>query len=360
MITYLRNVLSGKELINDHIRYEIARIAVGLVHVILVLLFLHIDCYPLVIFNSVSVLFYALPLEIMIQKKNYTLALIGTFLEIVIHSFFATLTLGWNFGFPLYNIALIYVAYYFSYISPTIHKKLLMPSILGLVSLFLTIMMRLYTYAFGPVFTGYTQTFAFAVSVFNIFIVVVMVMFFASLHTVEIRRKEYELLTSNRKLNQLAHYDALTKLRNRHSMSEELHSILDETVQNYCFIMGDIDDFKKINDRYGHACGDKVLKSVANTIVANLDHPHIACRWGGEEILILLNADLEYARVVAEKIRYEIEHLTISYNEFDVHVTMTFGISPYHTEHSFEKCISSADKLLYKGKQNGKNQVVTD
>nr|MBP3598445.1 GGDEF domain-containing protein [Eubacterium sp.] len=360
MITYFRDILSGKEFITDHIRFEFARIVIAIIHIILLFLFLYIKCYQLVAFNTVSVLFYAFPLEALIRKKNYTIALISTFLEVVMHAFFATLTLGWNFGFSLYNIGLIYVAYYYAYISPTIRKKILMPSILGLISLFLTVMMRLYTYAFGPAYTNYTQGFAFLVSVMNIFIVVLMIMFFASLHTIEIRRKEYELRTSNRKLDQLAHYDALTKLRNRHSMSEELHSILDKSDDDYCFIMCDIDDFKKINDEYGHSCGDKVLKSVASIILNNLNEKHIACRWGGEEILILLKANIEYARLVTEKIRYEIEHQEVSCKDHTVKVTMTFGITPYLREHSFEKCISDADKLLYKGKQTGKNRVVTD
>ncbi len=359
MITYFKDVLSGKEFITDHIRFEIARIVIGVVHIILLFLFLYIGCYHLVIFNTASIFFYAFPLEALIRKKSYTLALIFTFLEIVIHSFFATLMLGWNFGFALYNIGLIYVAYYFAYISPTIQKKILMPSILGLISLFLTIMMRLYTYAFGPIFTNYTQGFAFLITVMNILIIVFMLMFFASLHSIEIRRKEYELRTSNRKLDQLAHYDALTKLRNRHSVSEEFHAILDKTDKDYCFIMGDVDNFKQINDQYGHACGDKVLKSIATTILENLNQQHIACRWGGEEILILLNANVEYAQLITEKIRYEIEHKEITYKKDKIKATMTFGISPYDSEHSFEKCISNADKLLYKGKQNGKNQVVT-
>ncbi len=360
MITYLRDVLSGKEFINDHIRFEIARIGIAIIHVILLFLFLYIKCYALAIFNVLSVLFYALPLEVMIQKKHFTIALITSFLEIVIHSFFATLTLGWNLGFALYNIGLIYVAYYFAYISPAIRKKILMPSILGLISLFLTIMMRLYTYAFGPIYTNYTEGFAFLVSVMNIVIIVIVLMFFASLHSIEIRRKEYVLLTTNRKLDQLAHYDALTKLRNRHSMSEELHAILDDSQENYCFVMGDLDNFKKINDQYGHACGDQVLKSVATIILDNLNQQHIACRWGGEEILILLKANVEYARLITEKIRYEIEHAEPPCKDCSVKVTMTFGIAPYHPDHSFEKCISDADKLLYKGKQNGKNQVVTE
>ncbi len=360
MITYFKNVLYGREIITDHIRFEIARVAVGVVHIILLLLFWYIGCYSLVAFNTLSVFFYALPAEKMIQQKKFTLVLICSFLEIVIHSFFATLTLGWNFGFSLYNIGLIYVAYYFAYISPTIRKKILMPSILGLISLFLTIMMRLYTYAFGPIYTNYTQSFAFMVSVMNILIIVLMVMFFASLHTIEIRKKEYALLTSNRKLDHLAHYDELTKLRNRHSMAEELDSILEHSDKDYCFIMGDIDDFKHINDQYGHACGDLVLKSVAKIILKNLNGQHIACRWGGEEILILLNADIEYAKLITEKIRYEVEHTKNTYKENTLSITMTFGIAPYNKDHSFEKCINHADKLLYKGKQNGKNRVIIE
>lgn len=358
MINYIRKIISGEKVITDRYRYECARIGVGIIHIILLILFICIKCVPLAVFNGFSVLFYAVIMESFIQKGKYTSAFISTYLEIVLHSAFSIIILGWSFGFSMYNIGLIYVAYYFAYISSSVHKKILLPSILGIINLLLILFIRCYIFTVGPIFTNYSEAFNFGLSIMNFMVAALMIMFFAALHTIEIRRKEYELRTTNSKLDKLAHYDALTKLRNRHSMEDKLHSLLDNTTDDYCFIMGDIDDFKQFNDKYGHACGDYVLKSVAEIILKNTGAPHIACRWGGEEVLILLKANVEYAHIIAEKIRYEIEHMNGLYKTTLIHVTMTFGISAYTSGESFEKCISNADSKLYQGKQQGKNCVV--
>lgn len=358
MINYFKDIFSGERIITDYTRYEFARIGVGLVHIALLFLFRYIGCYPLVIFNCFSVFFYAIIVEIFIRKKMFLAAFVNTYAEIVLHSLFACIMVGWTFGFSLYNIGLIYVAYYFAYISPTINRKILIPTILGILNLIITILMRIYSYIFGPVYPNYSSTFAFSLSAMNIFIAAIMIMLFATLHTIEIRRKEYELKTINKKLDRLAHFDALTKLRNRHSMEDDLHSILDDTKEDYCFIMGDIDNFKQFNDLHGHACGDYVLQSVGDIILKNTGDSHFACRWGGEEILILLKSNTEYSRIIAEKIRYEIEHMNAVYNDSIISVTMTFGVAPYIHGDSFEKCISRADKNMYQGKQKGKNCVI--
>lgn len=359
MISYFKDILSGRREITEYIRYELARIGIGVVHIALTILFFSCRCIPLAVFNCFSVLFYAVILEMLLRKEYYLAAFISTYLEIILHSFFATIMIGWKYGFSLYNIGLIYVAYYFAYISPTLKKKILVPSILGVINLTLTIAMRICSYIMGPLSRGHSDLLGFSISAINIFIAAVMIMFFATFHTIEIRRKEYELRTTNIKLDRLARYDALTKLRNRHSMEEEFHSLLDNTQEDYCFIMGDIDDFKQFNDQYGHACGDYVLKSVADIILKNTGKQNMACRWGGEEILILLRANIEYAHIIAEKIRYEIEHMNSIFQDEVINVTMTFGVAPYTPGNTFEKCISMADQYLYEGKQKGKNCVVT-
>lgn len=359
MINYFKDIFSGKKNVTEYIRYEFARVGVGIVHIGLMILFFWCRCIPLAIVNCFSVFFYAVIVEILLRKENYLAAFIGTYLEVILHSFFATIMLGWKYGFSLYNIGLIYVAYYFAYISPTLKKKILIPSILGIINLILTFAMRIYSYILGPISKGHSELLGFSVSAMNIFIAAVMIMFFATFHTMEIRRKEYELRTTNIKLDRLARYDALTRLRNRHSMEEEFHSLLDNTHKDYCFIMGDIDNFKQFNDQYGHACGDYVLRSVAGIILKNVGDQNMACRWGGEEILILLQANIEYSHIMAEKIRYEIEHMNGVFQDKVLSVTMTFGVAPYTPGNTFEKCISIADQYLYEGKQNGKNRVVT-
>lgn len=360
MFRYIQEMLSDQRNITDRMRYEIARAGVGFIHVVLLICFFYIGCTPLAVFNCFSVFFYALVAELFILHKKYITLFAISYLEIIVHSLFACIMMGWGYAFALYNIGLIYVAYYFTYISPLIHKKIIIPSVLGIISLIFTLGMRMFSYICTPVFKEDVGDFKLYISCMNIIVSALMIMFFAALHSTEIRKKEYELLKINAELDKIAHYDALTKLRNRHSMEQELHARLDETEDEYCFIMGDIDNFKQFNDTYGHACGDYVLQSVAEIITENMADSHIACRWGGEEILILAKGSLEYSRIIAEKIRYEIEHKNGIYQNKPIHVTMTFGVAPYDRKKSFEKGISAADIRLYKGKQAGKNRVISD
>lgn len=358
MINQFKSIFTGKQAITDTFRYECARIGVGMVHIILLIFVSIIKCYPLIIFNCFSVIFYAVIIEIFIRKRMYLTALISTYSEIIIHSLVASILLGWNFGFSLYNISLLYIAYYFSYISPRLSKKILLPTVLGLINLISSLVVRLYVYSSGPQYPKDISEWSFPISAMNYFMTSVMVMLFASLHTVEIRKKSYELQKTNRMLNELAHYDKLTKLRNRYSLEEVIQEIGDDSDEEYCFIMGDIDNFKHFNDTYGHACGDHVLKTVANIVQKNTGENNISCRWGGEEILIFLHGNLEYGHIIAEKIRYEIEHMQETYHGSDLHITMTFGVSYYKEDTSLEKVINIADKRLYKGKQAGKNRVI--
>lgn len=357
---YIQEFFLGQRNITDRMRYEIARIGVGIIHIILMISFFYIGCLPLAIFNCFSIFFYAVIAELLIVREKYMVAFATAYLEIITHSLFAGIMMGWGYGFSLYNIGIMYIAYYFTYISPMVHRKLMLPSILGIISMILMLIMRLYSHLHAPLFTKDVGNFDFFISCMNTIVSSIMIMFFATLHSTEIRRKEYELLKINAELDKIAHYDALTKLRNRHSMEVELHTRLDETEESYCFIMGDIDNFKQFNDTHGHACGDYVLQTVAEIISNNMTEDHIACRWGGEEILMLTKGSLEYSCIIAEKIRYEIEHMDTVYQNKPLHVTMTFGVAFYDTKNSFEKCIRAADLRLYKGKHTGKNCVVSE
>lgn len=360
IINCIRDIISGKLEITTRIRFEIARVGVGFIHVVLIIAFSYIGCMPLVYFNCFSILFYIVIAEILILRQKYLTALACSYLEILIHSFFACIMLGWSFAFALYNIGLIYIAYYFCYFTTILSRKILFPTILGMISLTLTLGMRLYSYYHPPVYTEYSDTFVLIISIMNVVVSAAMIMFFAALHTIEIQRKAYQLLAINEKLDKMAHYDSLTKLRNRHSMEETLHTVPENGWDEHCFIMGDIDNFKQFNDTYGHACGDYVLQEVARIILKNMEDKHIACRWGGEEILMLIEGNIEYGRTIAEKIRYEIEHMNGIYHETPLHVTMTFGVAACTETQSFEKCIRKADKRLYQGKQGGKNCVIAN
>lgn len=123
--------------------------------------------------------------------------------------------------------------------------------------------------------------------------------------------------------------------------------------------MIDIDDFKKVNDTYGHDCGDEVLKYVAGTVSTGVRKNDSVFRWGGEEILVLLNTDEAQAVNTAERIRRDIERNVVNYrDEVVVQITVTIGVSAYEGGKSIQGMMDDADAKLYYGKRHGKNQVV--
>ena len=164
-------------------------------------------------------------------------------------------------------------------------------------------------------------------------------------------------------LEKHVNYDTLTHLLNRRPMETYLKQALADAKSNkstFCLMMIDIDDFKHVNDTYGHECGDEVLKYVAHTISTGVKKDDYVFRWGGEEILVLIKTDLERSTSAAERIRNDIAKDPVLYkNDISVYVTVTIGISPYVSATTIDNMMEEADEKLYYGKQHGKNQVVT-
>ena len=121
------------------------------------------------------------------------------------------------------------------------------------------------------------------------------------------------------------------------------------------FAMIDIDDFKYVNDTYGHQKGDEVLKTIGNVLNQNIREMDLAARYVGEELSVVMpNTKAEEAYEIANRIRKEIQSL--DFNNFKI--TVSIGISQSTRTCSSKTLISLADKALYKAKENGKNQVI--
>jgi len=165
-----------------------------------------------------------------------------------------------------------------------------------------------------------------------------------------------DLETKNGELQEMAITDGLTKVFNRRHSMERLNEEI-ERAKRYqhplsIFIL-DIDNFKVVNDRYGHQVGDQVLVKLAKTCQQLVRCSDVVTRFGGEEFLIVLpEADLKSAMTVAEKIRTEIESL--SYSIDGLKVTISGGVCEVHN-YSLNEVIKIADENLYKAKHSGKN-----
>lgn len=181
-----------------------------------------------------------------------------------------------------------------------------------------------------------------------------------SLITEWIRQEtQRQLEKSKDKYYYLYRHDALTGLENRFGISEYIDTVLGKGVhQRVAAVLMDIDDFKHVNDTYGHEMGDEVLKHVAKIPLRMLSGNARFCRWGGEEFLLLMQGDAD-PLAMAEDIRREIEKTPIPCGQGRIHVTISMGIGMVDDAHGIDihALIDQADQALYYSKQHGKNQV---
>lgn len=150
--------------------------------------------------------------------------------------------------------------------------------------------------------------------------------------------------------------DPLTGLQNRFYLNL-IKTKLKSSQGKAGVILADLDNFKKINDIYGHGFGDRVLVEVAKTLRQNVKITDEVIRYGGEEFLIVLyRCSLESAKKVGERLRKKIEE--IGFEEFpEVKITASFGVAEFVRSKDLERVIEEADKALYKAKRSGKNRV---
>lgn len=163
-------------------------------------------------------------------------------------------------------------------------------------------------------------------------------------------------------LNKLATTDALTGLLNRRYLDDKMPEIIEEChtyAQPLCCAMLDIDNFKHINDTYGHPVGDKVLAETANTIASFIRRSSdLAVRYGGEEFFMLfVGVSLETGRKILERVCRQIEQTVIVNDGHSLSVTVSIGLAELNPGEKSQELLARCDKLLYSAKKNGKNRL---
>jgi diguanylate cyclase (GGDEF)-like protein len=167
----------------------------------------------------------------------------------------------------------------------------------------------------------------------------------------------------HRIVEQQALVDSLTGLANRRSLEDTLRSELaraDRRGDGVCLVLTDLDDFKQVNDRYGHPMGDEVLKVFAHALRETVRESDVAGRWGGEEFaLVLTGTDAAGGARFAERARAAIEAQKLhTPGGREVTVTASFGVAAYHDANELSGLVAAADAALYAAKRAGKNRVV--
>ena len=156
--------------------------------------------------------------------------------------------------------------------------------------------------------------------------------------------------------------DSLTQILNRHGFNQQFKKIKNHSIAQQlplCVALLDIDFFKKINDQYGHDCGDEVLKAIAQILRLNLRQQDFIARFGGEEFIIILsNTKTITAKKIIERCRTAIENHELLYNDQIIKFTASFGLcSSAQQGYQQQALLLAADQMLYQAKSFGRNCI---
>jgi diguanylate cyclase (GGDEF)-like protein/PAS domain S-box-containing protein len=179
----------------------------------------------------------------------------------------------------------------------------------------------------------------------------------------ELKQSKTEVDLKSQALEILATRDPLTNCLNRRAFNEAYTDLFDETVESggeLACMMVDIDHFKRVNDNYGHAVGDKVIKFVSEVLNKQVRQTDLLGRYGGEEFCVVLHGStVEQAHAIAERMRLEIKGGDPSMFTSALNITASFGIASIHDEREDkDELVNKADKALYLAKESGRNKVV--
>lgn len=353
---YIENVLKKiLKFINLKYVVFIYDLYILIFHIFLHFIFTNEDILFLKVINLVSILNYFI-LYIFFKKQKFKIVYFMTIFEIVTFAFITTIFLGNNLLFYTYNVAIIPIMSLYLYYNICIeNKKNNIYKITIFIFLLSSILFFMEFIYLGNnnyyIISNESSKMLFFLNSLNIISTIIFnsILFLTIAITIY---KEYE--KNIKDLSYLAMYDALTKLPNRNALNNEIQ-ILKEKNINYCVIIADIDDFKQINDSYGHDCGDYVLKEISNILSTYSSKNIKIFRYGGEEILFISSNNYDIEKYF-NKIRKTIQNYNFHYNKKIINVSMTFGIS--NMLNDFDTMLKNADEKLYKGKKNGKNVVV--
>ncbi|WP_173030766.1 GGDEF domain-containing protein [Campylobacter sp. CCUG 57310] len=331
-------------------KLQIIMIAFMLVHIMYFVIFLYINKPYLSMMNIASVLVYVYLAYILKDSNMIQRVLVVTRFEIFIHAFVCTCVLGWGYGFQNIILALISVAFFTNSIG----------KILGYVAAFIQGAVYLLLYVLLHDTTEIVSSQAQLIYVFNFLLVVCALVVFSSLLGIFNTMIYLSMLDKQQEFEMAANKDPLTQLPNRRAFINLVQGNAFNSKSSISVAVGDLDDFKRINDKFGHNAGDEVLRKVANIIKTSLRKQDYAFRFGGEEFLLLIiNTNLKNSNIILNRIREKIHKHTFKFEQEKLNVSITFGFAYADIDDKFDidNAIKEADSLLGQGKKSGKNCI---
>ena len=329
----------------------------GFVHAVLLVVFWIAGVMPMVIFNAFSVVIYTFCY--ILCRVDYILpAYASIILEVTIYSVVSTYYVGLRCGTYCFLFSIIPIIIYFG--SSLFKGKQRWGVVLMLILNFV-MFAELYICFFNipPVYTVSAPIMLFLV-IFSAFAMVFATLLYNAMYIYSSENRVTILEQKNRQLSVDAHEDELTSLLNRRGFLPLVKSFMNsDEGDHFSIAFCDLDDFKRVNDSYGHEAGDEVLKHITQVIRQELPGCDI-CRWGGEEFVILMkHCDMVNAKGQLERLRKTVESNPTSFFSKQIFVTLTIGLEEYNESYTEpEAVIKKADERMYYGKQHGKNIVV--
>ena len=361
-LNYIKDIINGEEYLSDREKFSLILHICAISHLLFAILFLGFGNILLMLYNLLSFLLYESMVS-MAKNKKFKFIVFAISFEVNFFVILTTLAYGHKLYYNLFCFLLVPASFYVTYTAKKYKHPFAVSVLISAITMAVYIFSIVFPndnyetlYEYSPALTTITV-------VSNIVITFILLGIFSFMYTLEMRNSSATLENRTRQLKQLSSVDPLTKLANRRSMTEKLNismHLLKKDKKTFSVIMGDIDDFKKVNDTYGHDCGDKVLVMVADTISSQMRDGDFVCRWGGEEILILVNGNIEAAKSLAERILNKICSNVVTHENKTIKVTMTFGVAQANESFRIEDFIQQADNRLYYGKTHGKCQVVAE
>ena len=322
-----------------------ANIIYLILHIFYLILFIVSKLYILVYVTAGVIAIYLLFFLLIWKKKYYLYALIcGN--EFFGYIAVTTLMLGFSTGFHLYLAGLCIVSFFTSYFSKT---KDIKGSVVWVVLSLVIYLTLFFVSEFNAPYYQIEKWLEITLFTTN---AVVLFGFIASYMVVFLK---YALSLEKKIMNE-SRTDELTQINNRYGLYDFFEEHEDKS--NKVLALFDIDDFKNINDKYGHVTGDYVLKKVAE-ITSTILVDSFVCRYGGEEFVVVLNdegGDNVFNSL--ENLRKSIEKETFEYENDKVNITITIGAIAYSKDISLEEWVELADQKMYYGKNTGKNKTV--
>lgn len=331
-------------------------IVMCMVHATLLAFMVAAGVTPLVQFNILSVVVYSFC--IVLCRIGHVLPVyVSIVLEVTAYSIVSTYFIGLRCGTYCFLFSIIPIIIYFGcFLFKGNHRWIIV------LVLVLNFAVFAFLYArFSEVLPIYDVEpgLRLALVLFSSFVMAFATIFYNMIHIYSSEVEVISLEQKNRQLSVDAHEDALTSLLNRRGFLPRVEQIMKQKDGHFCVSFCDIDNFKRINDSFGHDAGDEVLRHITRLISKEM-HGCDICRWGGEEIVILMkDYDMTVAKEKMELLRRSIEtNPTVFFNK-RIPATITIGLEEYSDKYNEpEDIIKIADQRMYYGKQNGKNIVV--